>query len=133
MAQTIHVDGLNDLRRAFAAADKALRDDLNDALKEAAAPVRADAQSLAGLRIRRLQVGEPWTRMRVGQSGSMVYVAPVERGTKGRGNQRLRRPKFKRLMLQRALEPALAVNRNRVIKRLDLMLGEVKRVWERNG
>lgn len=133
-AQAIRVDGLSELQRAFSAADRALRDDLRDALQEAAAPVRSEAQVLAGVAIRRMPVGSPWTRMRIGMVGaSVVYVAPVERGAKGRANQRLRRPKFKPLMLRRALEPALVRNRQQVVRRLDALLREVKAVWERHG
>ena len=43
----IHVDGLDGLLRAFGAADKTLRDDMKDALQEAAAPVRSAAQAKA--------------------------------------------------------------------------------------
>lgn len=133
MAQAISVDGLAELERAFAAADRTLRHDLDDALEEAAAPVRSDAQFLAGTAITRNPAGSDWTRMRIGSRSSVVYVAPVERGAKGRGAQRFRRPKFKPLMLSRALEPALARNRQNVIRRLDGLLAEVKRVWERYG
>lgn len=132
-SNAVRVDGLDDLVRAFNAADRALKEDLRDALQEAAAPVRRDAQALAPPMVRNLSVGEPWARMRVGMSGrSMVYVAPVERGAKGRGNQRLRRPRFKPLLL-RPMERALAQNRAAVIRRLDGLLVDVKRVWERHG
>ena len=134
MANPIQVEGLAELQRAFTAADRALREDLRDALQEAAAPVRSDAQTLAGITISRMPQGSPWRLMRTGiLGGTIVYVAPVERGAKGRGNQRLRRPKFKPLMMRRVLEPALARNRGKIIKRLDLLLADVKRVWERHG
>lgn len=133
-SSAIQVEGLSDLQRAFTAADRTLREDLRDALQEAAAPVRSDAQVLASTQIRRMPAGSPWTRMRIGMLGSsVVYVAPVERGAKSRSNQRFRRPKFKPLMLGRAMEPALARNRQKVEKRLHELLGEVKRVWERHG
>lgn len=132
MADAIRVDGLNELVRAFNAADKALKEDLRDALQEAAAPVRSDAQALASSAIPRNTLA--WSRMRIGMlGGSVVYVAPVERGTKGRGNQRLRRPRFANLLRDRAMNPALARNRSRVERRLEQMLSEVARVWERYG
>jgi hypothetical protein len=134
MANAIQVEGLADLQRAFTAADRALREDLRDALQEAAAPVRADAQTLTGITISGMRKSPDWTRMRVGQSGTVVYVVPVERGAKGRANQRLRRgTRFKTMMLRRAMEPALARNRGKVIARLDHMLADVKRVWEKHG
>lgn len=132
MANAIRVDGLADLQRAFTAADRALREDLRDALQEAAAPVRSDAQRLAATTISHMTT-EPWTRMRIGiVEGTVVYVAPVERGAKGRGNERRRRPKFKNVLGPR-MEAALEINRGRVVERLDRMLGEVKAVWERYG
>ena len=127
--KTIKVDGLDSLRRAFLVADQEVAADMKDALQEAAAPVRADAQTLATATIRR--IGVPWSRMRVGSTRTIVYVAPVERGSKGRGNQRYRRPKFKQLLLSRALEPALERNVSKVERRVEEMLGEVARTWER--
>lgn len=134
MADAIRVDGLAELQRAFTAADRALREDLRDALQEAAAPVRRDAQAMAGVTIRNLGPGDPWTKMRTGmERGVIVYVAPVERGVKGRGNQRKRRPNLKNLLLNRAMEPALTRNRGGVIRRLEGLLVDVTRVWERHG
>ena len=126
----VQVVGLDALQRAFRAADKEVARDLRDALEEAASPVRADAQLLAPS-IRNLAAGDPWTRMRVGTTRSIVYVAPVERGIKGRGNQRKRRRNFKDLLLRRALEPALERNIPQVTRRVDEMLVEVSKVWER--
>lgn len=135
MADAIRVDGLAELQRAFTAADRALRQDLRDALEEAAQPVRAEAQTLARTTISgmRRQKLTDWSRMRTGiLGGTVVYVAPVERGSKGRGNQRFRRPRFKAVLGPR-MELALTRNRGKVVKRLDAMLGEVKAVWERYG
>lgn len=130
MANAIQVDGLADLQRAFTAADRALRQDLRDALEEAAQPVRADAQIAAASISHMTTV--PWTRMRTGIiQGTVVYVAPVERGVKGRQQSR-RRPKFKNVLGPR-MDAALVKNRPAVIRRLDHMLAEVKRVWERHG
>ena len=130
MADAIRVDGLRELERAFAVADKNVRSDLKDALEEAAAPVRATAQQFAAAGIRNVAPGDPWARMRVGTTRSIVYVAPVERGTRQPGKRRRR---FFDLMLHRALEPALAVNRERVVARVDQMLAEVARIWGRGG
>jgi hypothetical protein len=133
-SNAIRVDGLDDLVRAFNAADKALTSDLKDALTEAAAPVRRDAQVLTPAAIHNLGARDPWARMRTGVvSRSIVYVAPVERGTKAKANAKLRRgDKYKRRALP-PMEQALARNRGRVLTRLDGLLGEVKQVWERYG
>jgi hypothetical protein len=135
VADAIRVEGLAELQRAFTAADRALREDLRDALTEAAQPVRSDAQTLAATTISHMTTNRTtdWTRMRTGiVAGTVVYVAPAERGSKGRGNQRYRRRRFKDVLGPR-MDFALARNRDRVIRRLDLMLGEVKAVWERYG
>lgn len=136
MAQgaAVRVDGLDDLVRAFNAADRELKADLKDALLEAGAPVRRDAQILAPAQIRNLGAGDPWARFRLMSlaGGSQVAVAPVERGRKGRGNQRYRRPRFKQRLLM-PMEQALVRNRSHVVARLDAMLAEVKAVWERHG
>ena len=125
----VRVKGLDGLRRAFRAYDRALATDLDDALEEAANPVRRDAQTLAMVAIRR--IGPSWARMRIGTAGGVVYVAPVERGTKGRGNQRFRRPNLANLLLDRAMEPALARNQSAVIRRVDEALDEFARLWDR--
>ena len=134
----IRVEGLSELIRAFSAADKTLRQDLGDALQEAAAPVRESAQQLAVSEITRMTPA--WSRMRTAQyaGGRVVVVAPVERGARGRSRARRRGwntgpPSFPSLLLSRALEPALARNRDRVARRLDGLLADVKRVWERYG
>ena len=83
---------------------------------------------MATQRIRR--IGPTWARMRVGTEGGVVYVAPVERGSKGRGNQRFRRPNLADLMMGRAMEPALQQNEDKVIARVNDALNDVARVWE---
>lgn len=134
MADAIKVDGLAQLQRAFGAADRALRNDLNDALMEAAAPVRRDAQTLTLTTISGMRKSPQWATMRTGQARGVVYVVPVERGTRSRANPRLKRgQRFVQMVLLKAMNPALARNRGNVIRRLDQMLVEVGKVWDRNG
>jgi hypothetical protein len=127
MADTIVVEGLTQLQRAFKAADVSVQRELRKALRVAAEPVRADAERLAVAGIPR--IGTPWSRMRVGVTNTMVYVAPRERGQKGR-DQRLRRPNLARLLLDRSMQPALDHNRAEVIVGVEAALGTVGRVWE---
>lgn len=131
MANAVHVSGLRELERAFLRTDRALAGDLKDALTEAAAPVRRDAQALAASQIRNVRPGDPWAGMRIGVGRSIVYVAPIARGVKSRGDQRFTRPKFGTKLLREAMEPALEHNRFVVERRLDAMLDEVADVWER--
>lgn len=131
MANAVQVTGLRELERAFRRADRALAGDLKDALQEAAAPVRRDAQALASSEISRVKPGDPWAGMRIGIGRSIVYVAPAERGVKSRGDERKRRPKFGTKLMDEAMEPALERNRTVVETRLDRMLDEVANVWER--
>lgn len=126
----VRVEGLDGLRRGFRAYDRALASDLDDVLEEAANPVRQDAQALALSSIRR--ISRPWAGMRVGTGRGVVYVAPVERGVKGRGNQRKRRPNLADLLMTRAMEPALRRNEAVVVRRVDRALDEFARLWERS-
>lgn len=127
----VQVTGLRELDRAFGKANRALSNDLKDALEEAAQPVRRDAQILAAANIRNVETGDPWSRMRVGVGRWVAYVAPVERGVKGRGGQRRRRPRFGDLLLGRAMEPALDRNVGNVERRFEGLIDDVCDVWER--
>lgn len=128
MADTIRVEGLRELQRAFKHADKVLSTELRDGLKEAAEPVRQAAEELAVANITR--IGVPWSRMRVGVTQKTVYVAPRQRGTKGRGDDPRRRPNLFGLMMGRSLEPALDRNVGQVEARLERLLDTVGRAWE---
>lgn len=132
MADAVRIVGLAELERAFARADRAVRDDMRDALAEAAAPVRSDAQSLAASEIRNLQPGDPWAGMRIGVSRTVAYVASTERGVNSRGGQPRRRPRFADLLMGRAMQPALVRNRERVTQRVQRLVDEVADVWERS-
>lgn len=104
---------------------------MRDALAEAAAPVRADAQTLAAETIRNLHPGDPWAGMRIGVSRTVAYVASSERGIKGRAGQRRRRPNLANLLMGRAMEPALEQNLEKVARRVEQLIDEVANVWER--
>jgi hypothetical protein len=131
-SRAVHVEELRELERAFALADRELRNDLRDALEEAATPVRADAQTIAGSGvIRNLRSGQPWTRMRTGVGRSVAYVVPAERGVKARGNAKRRRPNFGDMLMGRAMEPALERNVENVQARFAELLDDVCRVWDR--
>lgn len=128
MTQPIRVEGLRELQRAFKAADATLQKNLREGLRAAAEPVRASAETLAVEKIAR--IGVPWSRMRVGVTQREVYVAPRQRGQKGR-DQRLRRPNLFDLLMGRALQPALDQNIAKVERQLERLLDAVGSSWER--
>jgi hypothetical protein len=128
-APPVRVEGLRELQHAFAVANKVLAKELRKGLRESAEPVRADAEMLAGTRIRNMDApsagGQDWRRMRVGVTKTSVYVAP-----RSRPGRRKRRNLFD-LMTGRSLEPALDANVNEVTERLDDVLGTVGQAWDR--
>jgi hypothetical protein len=125
----IAVRGMEDLQRAFRALSRDLGNGVREALEAAGDPVRSAAERLAVQEISR--IGIPWSRMRVGVTRTSVYVAPVQRGVKSRGRQRLRRPNLAPLLLERALDPALEQNRDRVEDEVLETLDDLFRMWER--
>lgn len=126
-SRTVRVEGLRELSRAFALADKAERKMFRDTLKDIAEPVRATAEINAVLGISR--IGVPWSRMRVGVTRTSVYVAPRQRGARGRGGRH--RPNLADLLMDRAMSPALDAHQSEIVGETDEMLGAVSRLWER--
>ncbi len=124
MANTIHVKGLRELNRAFARADRTVKNEKNKKLREAAEPVRRGAEALAEGRI--TNIGDVWPRTRIGVTQSSVYVAPR---TRNRGGAK--RPRFGTRLVEEAMIPALDANREQAVRRLDELLAEMERDWAR--
>lgn len=124
--QTVRVEGFRDLQRAFKLADETLAREFRDELREAAEPVRLDAERLAVAGIPK--IGLAWSRMRVGVTQTSVYVAPKQRGT--RTSLPSRRPNLADLLLGRAMVPALKRNEPRVVEAVDDLLGRIGKAWE---
>lgn len=129
MTQAVHVEGIRELTRAFALLGKGMEKGVPEALAAAADPVRFAAEGLAVSQIPRMTF--PWSRMRVGVTRHTAYVAPVERGRRSRNNPRIRRPNLKPLLLDRALDPALAANVSRVERELRDALSDLFKSWAR--
>lgn len=123
--ETLAVSGLAELNRAFQAAGGTLVKEMRSTLREVVEPVRVTAEQLAVQTIPR--IGVPWSRMRVGVTVSSVYLAPRQRGVRSGPK---RRPNLAGLLLGRAMEPALAVNEQRVVDGFETLLDHVGRVWE---
>jgi hypothetical protein len=124
---TIYVNGYQNVVRSFARVSKSASRNLNKRLKEAAEPVRETAQEFGPSRIRNLHFGDDWSRVRTGATQRVVYIAPVERGRNK--NPKKKRPNFKNLMLDRAYEPALDLNRTEVLDRLGGIFDDIQEAW----
>jgi hypothetical protein len=109
VAGTVHVRGLAELNRALRRTDRDTRLGIRKELRSVAEPVRRDAETLAEATIPR--IGHDWSRMRTGVTQSLVYVAPRERGTKVKSR---RRKNLATLLMDRAMDPALARNEDRI-------------------
>jgi hypothetical protein len=123
--------GLPQLKRLAKAAAPEAHRDLTKGLRGVAEPIRADAESLAATSIRR--VGPRWSRMRVGVTQRLVYVAPRQKGVRARGPHPKRRPKFATLLEQRAMTPALERNEGRIEAAANQALAEFSAKWNRIG
>jgi hypothetical protein len=104
----VYVRGFHELQTAFAHADREVRLGSRKVLRDVAEPVRRDAEGLALQTIPR--IGLRWSKMRIGITRNLVYVAPRQRGVKTRGYNARRRPNLAGLLMDRAMEPALEQN-----------------------
>jgi len=122
-AANVRVEGLRELNRALARSDRETRLGVRKELRQVADPIAADAETLARSEITR--IGIPWSKMRVGQTSTVVYVAPRKRGVTSRGLTGRKRPKFAALLMDRAMQPALDKNADMVEERLAEALDRV--------
>jgi hypothetical protein len=129
---TVVIKGHREIARAFAKLNKDFPKDLRKHLKEAAEPVRADAETLAGQSIRNLGSGDPWTQMRVGGGVKLVYIAPKQKGRASKNNPRKRRPNLRPLVLKQ-MKAALERNRSQVVSKAQDALRKAVEDWGRRG
>jgi hypothetical protein len=122
-SSAIHVSGLRELQRDLGRYAKDLKKELSVELKAVAEPVRAAAEQMASANI--ANIGPTWSRMRVGVTSSLVYVAPKSkrRGGSPRGN-------LAGLLSEKAMQPALEENEPVIEAALEAMLD---RLGEKNG
>lgn len=123
------VEGLRELSRAFAVADKELGKELRKSLADVGAPIARDAELGAIGRIRNIRSKSAWWEMRTGATRTYAYVAPKRRGP--RGGKRKRR-NLADLLLERSMLPALDRNISNVETRFGRVLDDVGRAWERS-
>jgi hypothetical protein len=127
----VAVKGYRELATAFAKADKEQKRGLPLVLRQAAEPVRREAEGLAAAEITR--IGERWKQMRIGVTRRLVYVAPKQRGVARRGDPARRRPNLAPLLMERAMEPALHHHEAEVALAVDHALDRLADDFNRGG
>lgn len=123
----VSLHGQRELNALFAKAGKEAKAAIRRGEADIAQPLKHDIEQHALTDIRR--IGPKWWRMRVGVTTNLVYVAPVQRGVKGRGDLPRRRPKFADLMEQRAFAPAVARNQPLIEGRVEALLEQIAADW----
>ncbi len=128
--EAVRLAGFRELNRALARAEKETRTEFRVGFRKIAEPVRVDAEMLARQNITRIT--EPWARMRTGVTQRLVYVAPRERGVK-QANSARKRPKFARLLMDRAMQPALERNEGKIVAGIETLLDHVGETFNREA
>jgi hypothetical protein len=121
MAQTVRVNGLKELTRAFGAISQDLSDEVRDELLDAVAPVKDRAEQLALSRISNMPRSPEYAEMRTGVSKArgVVYMVPAWRTTRRPGRKR---KDFAELLLSRAMDPAVDEQEPEIIRGLERAL-----------
>lgn len=127
------VYGYGELITAFGRAGREAKLGVQRTMREIAEPVRRSAEGLALEKVRRMPLSPAWGKMRVGQTPRLVYVVPVKRGVKGRGDDPKRRPNLAVLMNERALEPALIQHEPEILHALERALNEITAEFNAGG
>lgn len=117
---TVRVRGLKELTRDFKKISKDLSKEITKDLKEAAEPVKAGAEPLALGQIRNMT--PKWAEMKIAVSNAKgtVIMVPASKRSVGSG-----RTNLKGLLLDRAMEPALEQNADKVKDNINDILGNI--------
>lgn len=124
----IAVTGLRELNAAFARSDKESRLGVRRVQRDLAEPVKLGAETLAVVRIR--NIGMRWSRMRIGLTRTLIYVAPRQRGIR---NGPRHRPNLAPLLMDRAMEPALEARRPQLEADTERMLERIADEFNKGG
>lgn len=133
MPPPVALRGQRELLASLKHADRETRLGVRRELREIAAPVAATAEQLALTTIRGMARSPKWARMRVGVTQKLVYVAPRQKGVRGRGRGGRRRPNLADLMMDRAMQPALHRHEAELEQSLDHMLDVIADGFNRGG
>lgn len=113
----VRVEGLTATQRAFGRYSAELKAGFRADLAAAAEPVRAGAEQLAVTQIDNMPYSPRWSRMRIGVTNTLVYVAP--RARRRRGSPR---PNLAGLLMNRAMSPSLEAHKEEVVGLLSASL-----------
>jgi hypothetical protein len=120
----LEVEGLEQLQKLFAKADRDVRLAERKAMRDVAEPVRRDVETLTYGQIRNMPRSPKWSAMRTGVTQKLVYVAPRQRGL-GRGDHPAKRPNLAVLIRTRAMDPAEQKNMPVVRARFEQLLDQI--------
>lgn len=129
MPPAVSVRGLRNVQAGFVNADREIRLGFRVGLRQVAEPVASTAEQLAASTIRR--IGPRWSRMRIGITRTLVYVAPRERGTRRR--ERSSRPNLAPLLMDRAMQPALDRHESEIVRGFEALLDHMADNFNRGG
>jgi hypothetical protein len=121
----IRIHGLKQLNRAFSKAEKDARTNVRLALRAIAEPIKSEAEQRASAFT---NIGQRWSRMRIGVLRSVVYVAPMTRSR----NPTLRRPNLAHKLMDESMDPALESHRFGLEVAVGKALDQMADDWARN-
>lgn len=129
MPGKVRVKGLRETVRAFDNIQDNLQEDLREGLKHAAEPVRVVAEQKALNTIENMVYSPAWAEQKivVSKRTALVYMTPKKRQSR---NTARRRKNVADLLMERAMEPALDQNEERVVGAIEVVLDTLGR---RNG
>jgi hypothetical protein len=119
--EKIAVNGLAELVRAFDVLEGKTKSEVREALVLAGEPVRSAAEHYSVQEIR--NIGDDWSRMRLGITPRMVYVAPAMRSRR----RSSKRKNLALLLLDRAMWPAAARHEHEVLAGLERAIDHLSR------
>jgi hypothetical protein len=115
----VKVKGLKELQRDFRRISKKVDKGLSAELKQAAEPVKTEAQQLALGRIRGMPRTPRWAGMRIGVATGRVYVVPSARRRGGSP-----RPNLGGLLLEQ-MDAAVEAKQAEVLERMEDWLDHI--------
>ena len=121
--------GFRELNVAYKGAERDVRLRWRANLRRIAEPTRQDAERLAMSSIRRMPGSPKWSRMRVGVTQRVVYIAPRQKGVRGRSRRsrgaNTGPPSFGDLLMDRAMQPALERHEEQIFHNVEQLMDRI--------